>query len=1414
MTSWHRYGFALVLAVVTSSPCLGEGDTAGNARPSSEDDNRDQPSVYVADSYEARTTLRRADRLAASKRWREAARAYQSVIEQHADKLVRSDAQIFVGTVGYVNERLAHWPTEGLKIYRLLYADHAQRQLTDAESKRDLPALLTITDAYFCTRQAASAADLAAQLAMEAGDFDLARNLYKRLLDHHPDREALSGELKTKLALCYAWSGQTERARSLLKEIEAKHAKAALLWAGQRRTPAQVIEDALAHRAEPVPEKGSTRWPMIAGSLGRNRLFDGDVEPGAPMWEFGPDEGFEPEHTKRRRPRPRGGYYGARGAGQDLAIVPVTDGQCLYFCDRTCIWGIRLAGAVPLWPTYSLSSLMGRQGTTRSLTEPPELYTCTLHAGRLYAALGQLTYLGRQARSRSAGLLVCLDVVTGRPAWTMDLTELGSGLEGIWLDSAPVYYQGRLFAVGRRRKRFGFEDCYLVCFDAATGRTAWSCHLASASVGGYGLRRATLTFPTISEATVYVCTNLGVIAAVNAYTGGIRWLRLYHKDRREEEASARYALNIPPWRYTPPICWRENLICSPLDDEHVIVLRRTDGGVISRIESGQLSRFTQILGVVDDVLYAVGRELVAWDLNANEERWSRALAGTGGKLLGRGMLTRSYAYLPTAKGLYRFRLKGGQPRGYEWPEDAVGGNLLMLSDQIVVAGSDRITGYAPKGEAFVRLEHRIEAAPNDPVPLLELAELAYRVKERPMGIDALDRAVKVSGGFAQLSDPAIKARIFRDYIRFGDKALGDDPPNDALALMMYKRAAQCPPDLDAQVTHRVRLAEAFMAARKIGQAIEQYQQLIEDRSLRGRAARPRGSDEGWPAGQWAEEQIAALLAEQGRELYEPIERRARTMLTVARDQSDLGAIQRVIDGFPNSLAAMEALRVKAELLEQRDDYRQAVRAYVQLLQRSPKQAGAPQIIRRIAEAYLHSKRPSAAGRWLARGARLYPDYRFERQGQSIGFDAYRRLIAGQDAITPAVPRFSLPLSERWSRKFPNWVYVLPPVHADLLTTRWDLYVVHSAGQVQAFAAPGGKSRWTSPVQFVARPTLLGMTRRRLVLANRRKLTGLDISTGSAAWSIEAYSINADGPEVDPEDLRKWSTWTMTEDRVFAVLDDGQATCIEADTGRVMWRARLAGRVGVKPTANEEFLVYEAVDRSQQRTLLHVLDAESGREIRRIKTGDLGRLFWMTISQQGLLLAATSRQLLAFDPYTGAQAWKDDLAAANLRATLLLGPASLYLSHNGRTLTRRSIETGRLVAESKPLAGALSTGGIPVLHGSRLFVRTPQTLTALDALTLDLLWRGTTDRRENLVAHQVCQGFVIAIGQRSDLAGNRSSQRYTAYFYDRRDDSGILHPSGGFVDLGTYESPRGPYFADHTILIADGDTLYGWTGPGL
>ena len=78
MTYRSRLRVALLVGAAATS--LSALEQVPPATSENERADVDESNVHVGDSYEARTALRRADRLAEAKRWREAAQAYHDTL--------------------------------------------------------------------------------------------------------------------------------------------------------------------------------------------------------------------------------------------------------------------------------------------------------------------------------------------------------------------------------------------------------------------------------------------------------------------------------------------------------------------------------------------------------------------------------------------------------------------------------------------------------------------------------------------------------------------------------------------------------------------------------------------------------------------------------------------------------------------------------------------------------------------------------------------------------------------------------------------------------------------------------------------------------------------------------------------------------------------------------------------------------------------------------------------------------------------------------------------------------------------------------------------------------------------------------------------------------------------------------------
>ncbi|MCH7527670.1 MAG: hypothetical protein IID39_09555, partial [Planctomycetes bacterium] len=193
-------------------------------------DEATRAGVYLNDSLEAADELARANRLVEAERWNEAAALMLRTAGRFAKHLIRHEAGLYVNVAEYVNRRVADWPAPGLAAYRRLCDSAARLAADTAVAERSLPALLEVTERYFCTTHALRTAEMAAELAIEAGRFDLAADLYGRLLRQHPDRQKQTVALKSKLALVHAWAGRAEPARLLAEQISEASPEHHVQW--------------------------------------------------------------------------------------------------------------------------------------------------------------------------------------------------------------------------------------------------------------------------------------------------------------------------------------------------------------------------------------------------------------------------------------------------------------------------------------------------------------------------------------------------------------------------------------------------------------------------------------------------------------------------------------------------------------------------------------------------------------------------------------------------------------------------------------------------------------------------------------------------------------------------------------------------------------------------------------------------------------------------------------------------------------------------------------------------------------------------------------------------------------------------------------------------------------------------------
>ncbi len=1426
------------------------------------DEIRKEGATYLDESFDAYEALRKLQALAAASDWSAATDAARSLTDRFGTRVCRDAPQRFISIRERVARLIAAWPADGLATYIRHTNPLAQAQLDDARASGDLDALIAIADDYFPTTAAADAVELACAMALEAGDFDFARQWLTTLIDTHPLRIQRGATWKTFRAVASAWAGDPTPIAELAKSPSPS---ASATWAGRDIDLAKIIQStqALAPTSQTAdPDSNNTFYV----SPQRRNYRESSARAEAVIWRFdhfGPNtlsESQSNENTNADAPSPQ---TRALSGGRLLGMQPVVDGGRVIVHDHRSVWAID-PGHIdqPAW-RFDLVEVKEDAQPWTSEDEPPPVFTTTIAAGRVYAPLERKPpdRYGSDPANPGASVLVCLDLNTGRPIWSADLASWRSEFEEARIDSAPIVIRDRVLAVVRRRKAFGFEACYLVGFDRDDGRLVFATHLGEAAIGGYGYRRATITHPAQAGDRVFVQTNLGTIAAVSSGSGALRWIFQYAptaSDAANPPGPGRHGQPAHAWQSSPPIIWRDRLIAAPLDANELIVLDQNTGTPTFTVSMDELRKPEAMVGLSNDRLYLAGSYIYCYDLAARHLAWERQLPD--GDLHGAPAISSGGVFIPTTLALLRFPLDGGAPQSFAWelpsagnvvivPSSALGGGSEPSAasqpadwpDQIVVAAPGLVYALARKEDAFSRMEAALAARPSDPAVALALADLCLRTREFDRGIAALDAALDRAGGLARIADPALRRRLFDACMGFADAiAAGgrDDrtttrPTAADLAIPLLRRAGQISLEPADQVIFRVRLARVLEADNQADVAAATWQQILSDPSLRlvqVPAAlienRPDTSDEALDtprADELARAALDHLIAEHGAKVYAPIEADAEQRLTAAGEARDVAALLRIADSFPNAAAAPRALLRRADLLDAQGQHDDAAAALRRALTCGTT-VDRPRVMLQLARALKNAGRPDEAAEWIARVEREAPTQQFDYDGRKMSSAEVRAALLGDWHERPLRPSLGGPLKRAYSRELGEVPLILTPRFADLPETDFDNAFSYVEDAIECRNPRDDSPRWPKPCPCRMTPAFLGMDARSAVFATRHQVLAIDRAAGTLNWKLGDYPADADAPGVDPESIAAWSHHAMTPLRLFSASDRGELVAANLSDGVVQWRVPTTQRVAAELVADDEIVAYVA--RQVRSSSVVVRRADTGDEIAAINIPDERAVQSLTVAPPGILLALTAREIFAFRTPDARPLWHTPLKSRAVPASLHCDSGVVcVLGDDGRILAI-DLADGRLAWTSEPLPAPPATTPWTDVSGGVLVAAGRNLLTALDVADGRRLWSAAESALppdpSAAQAPQLLRDSIMFITterlpgadgeppiRRSRRQRRRADENYRADFFPLAAPGRAEPPPRSHLDLGLLGQFRGAFAYNGALIIVDGHNLVGY-----
>lgn len=1366
-----------------AKPDIPDGLRAGN----------EAHDVYLNDSFEAADALTRVKQLVGLGRWQEAAELLESTSKTEGKKLLRTPAGGYGSVRDHINDLIARWPAPGLHAYRNLVAETATNAFARAQARRDATELVGLFDRFFCTTVAAESAAMIGQLAIESGDFDLAAFVYRRVLRSHPDRNHYKSPYGAMLQIVRAL-GSDSTHTSL--QGDSSEDEVTVRWFGHDRSVADVVKEVRTRFAQPKSVDESGNWPVFGGSYRRSSRSQCNVEEPGLLWRFrfrqpktDDEQGVHIEFSGRS----------TRQASRDLTIFPVVeDGMVVVQRFREVVALHRNTGALA-W-RFSPDSLPAEPDNYLD-DRPPGWDSVTIHRGRVYAALPreETSYYDFNP-SRNSVELVCLDLYTGKLLWRSGKTSAGEFASELKFDSTPIVENGRLFIVGRRRRSFGFEDCYLYRFRASDGRLMGRVHLGSASTATFGSRTATSAIAAMNDGIVYVNSGLGTIVAVSVYTSNVKWLTLYERLRENDGgASGRASRDVRPWQFNPVIFADDKLYVLPTDSAALLVLDPTDGRTLAKIPVSELGGIDTLLGVDRGLVCGVGREVSCFNVATRSPAWSVPLPNNS-KPFGRASWAKDHLLLPFRNHLARYATQDGSSDTSTWEVQSQGGNLLPLGDMLIVAGVSEVTAYVRKADIWRSLREAMAAAPNDPLPAIEMAEVAIGAGELDEALEVLDEAVRRFARATADSDLAVQTRLFNDVCKFAFVLVEHEKLDHKTLDRLHTYASRHAPDLRAGLRYRFEFAKLYERIGPSRRAVWLYHQVLRDRSLRELRAQSDGLSER-SAAAVAADLIAALIAKHGRGVYAQLEEEAQRWLEGTHQSDHEGVFVRLIETFPNSLAAPKAMIAYGRWLVSAGRFDDAVKQLTLAYHRNTDRKNAPTLMREIADAHERAGSPEHAYRWLTKAMRDFPSLEFPHQGRRLTFKQYRRRLQHvRDRVVHVRPDLRLPLEHSVTLDLPESASLLSPTLGPQPGSSWKTLFLQTPLGPRAIDPRTGKNLWNAASRVPSDAELLLVRQDVVLLKTLYQVFALDPSTGKLLWTVGTTPPHVDDPGADWEDGGMLRSVAIDGDQLVIASDNGDMRRISIPEGTASWKRVVEDVPAGEVRITDPFIVYHL--RSADRVKLCVLDAKTGNLIGSTVTQETRPVEKIFVTIDGRIVVVTSQSISLFDASTQKRRWRFASTGLIRSASLLLDLDAIYFSDNARTLCKLQLGDGTQQWCSDELV-AYDDDFVVRQAGASLIVSTTADVVSVDSVNGMTLWRGTTPDHPELTARLMTANYLLVI----DVSGHNRGEVNRAYFYDHRNASGLIPKRGGALDLGKFQDIRNVLATDQGLALQAGGKLH-------
>jgi outer membrane protein assembly factor BamB len=752
-----RLAATFFLFVLAAGPARAQFAERASALPPADIDLVDSASAAHLES---------ARRFLAEEQWEEAVESIRRVQEADSSRLVKVEMarpiagfERFVPAGEYCQWRLAALAKEAplaLAHYRSLVDSLAEQWYREGAARRDERLLARVVEQAFASRWGDDALLRLGDFALARGQPAAARAWWRRIrpelagpftADAFPDSDITAADVRSRLVLASIMEGSLARAERELDELKRDAPDAEGTIGGRQGKLAALLSEQLEQAAAwpaPQPEGG---WPTLAGNFERDRVAPSmpDIA-GRPLWSF-----TLPRLHSDRELIGAGRLRVAEDGKALLSYHPVVVGNTVLIrCDarrKSLVIALDLLSGQELWRIDYERGVRQRPGDQPD--EPAEdapldisdvhanlarhvgvaRYTASVVGDRAFVRMGSPITFPTQDRTRrwlakDQGFLLGLDLRTqGKPLEGFPIRPESN----TWSFEGTPVSDGSYMYVAMRRSEGSRSQIYVAAYELQTasaavddedddarpgGRLVWRTRICSSATlldgaSGDGLSHLLLS---MRGGHLYLNTSAGVVAAIRAQGGQVRWLVKYPRSAftpgDADKSNGQFFRDL-----TPCLLWKDLAIVAPSDSDRLFALEAATGQLAWSLPPEAASDAIHLLGIGQETLLASGNWLYWIDANTGRLLTQFPQAGPAGAMqaapsprgMGRGVLAGQHVIFPTRESLLVFDQRpvradlGWQPRQIREiplvPRGVTGGNVVIANGVLLIATGDRLVAF-------------------------------------------------------------------------------------------------------------------------------------------------------------------------------------------------------------------------------------------------------------------------------------------------------------------------------------------------------------------------------------------------------------------------------------------------------------------------------------------------------------------------------------------------------------------------------------------------------------------------------------------------------------------------------------------------------------------------------------------------